>query len=132
MACLIPLVVPLQSASAQTTSVEVAVLLRDPTAFVGQMIRVAAVRCANEPSGTFACGAERDGQLVRIESLALDFKTSAETRRKLSTRCRTLLAAASDACTFAAEFKPLNVTTSPSDGKSPKTVRFKTRRMNLY
>jgi len=129
----LPLLLSSPQAFAEAVEVAVPDILRDPKPFLGRMIRIAGLRCANEPKGLFACGTEQDGQLVRVESLALDFRTSAEVRRKLSASCRTPLAAVPPPCKFDAEFKPLNVRAGPPDTRlSKKTVFIKVQRMNLF
>lgn len=133
VAFILPLLLTSVAASAQAVKVEVSDILRDPKPFVGRMIRIAGLQCASEPKGRFACGTKKDGQLVRIESLALDFRTSADVRRKLSASCRTPLDAVPPACKFDAEFKPLHVRANPSNTTtSTKSVVIQAQRMNLF
>ena len=129
----IPLLLTWQVAYAQTATVGLADITSEPKQFVGRSIRVTGFKCANEPNGLFACGAKRDATLVRVESLALDFKTSTATRRKLIARCRMPLLATPDTCVFTVEFKPLSATSSRAGARTPTTtLYFKTRRMDLF
>ena len=121
------------TAFAQARTVAVPDILRDPKPYVGRAIRIAGLRCANEPKGLFVCGTKQDSQLVRIESLALDFRTSTDVRRRLSANCRTSFEIAPQSCRFDAEFKPLNVRAgSPDSRSSRRTLFIKAQRMNLF
>jgi hypothetical protein len=121
------------AAGAEAASVSFGALARDPKAFVGRTIRLSAARCAVEPRGMFACIAEQDGLLLRVESLGLDHQTTAEIRRKLSASCRGRADSAPEACTFDAEFKPVNIrTATPRVKSSRKMLNITTRRMNLF
>lgn len=120
-------------AAAQVVRVSTPTFMADADRWVGRTVRVAALRCVDEPRGRIACGTSSGGRRLRVEGLALDFQTSTTVRRKLSARCRTDLASASDACTFDVEFKPLAVTREPSGaGSKTQAFRVKAQRINLF
>ena len=130
----LPLMLVTGAVSAQTIStVEVEEFARGPQRFVGKPIRIVAARCVNEPKGKYACRADRNNVLVQVEGLSLDFRTSVDTRRKLSGQCRTPLVSAPESCTFAAEFKPLSFRTTRSEDRTSKTTIYvKVRRLDLF
>ena len=120
-------------AIAASLKVDVPALLRDPKPLVGKQIRLTSLRCANEPNGVFACGSTTGGKRFRVESLALDFQTTAAVRRTLSAKCKSALTAVSSTCVFDAEFSFQSFRTTAPDGKVPYgTTSVSTRRMNLF
>ena len=107
-------------------------VVNDPKPLVGREIRLTSLLCASEPGGRYACGTARRGIRLRVESLGLDFKTSAETRRVLSSRCRATLDRVEKACTFDVELRVGSYRIEQGAGPKAGGVSLSTRRMDLF
>ena len=118
-------------ASPQTTLVRDVV--NDPKPLVGREIRLMSLRCASEPGGKYACGTARRGKRLRVESLSLDYKTSAETRGILSSRCQGDLDRVSASCRFDVQLKVTGVRLDPPNASANAgAVNLSARRMDLF
>ena len=118
-------------AAPQSTAVRDVV--KDPKPLVGREIRLTSLRCASEPGGRYACGTARQGKRLRVESLGLDFKTTADARGMLSSRCRGSLDRVDPSCRFDVELRVVGYRIEPP-GSQAKTggVNLSARRMDLF
>ena len=121
------------AAQAAPQSTAVRDVVKDPKPLVGREIRLTGLRCASEPGGRYACGTSRRGKPLRIESLGLDFRTSADMRKTLSSRCRASLERVDTSCRFDVELRVIGFRIDPPDARAKAgVVRLSARRMNLF